>query len=68
MQDLGRPPVPYTWLATGSFGRFEPFPSSDVDCALAWEGSDDDPRSARLDAALAERVLEGLSSVRVRAR
>ena len=29
--ELGPPPVPYTWLATGSFGRREPFPSSDVD-------------------------------------
>ena len=37
----GGPPVPYTWLATGSLGRREPFPSSDVDCALAWEGDDD---------------------------
>jgi CBS domain-containing protein len=40
--DLGRPPVPYTWLGTGSFGRFEPFPSSDVDSAIAWDGPDDD--------------------------
>ena len=40
--ELGPPPVPYTWLATGSFGRREPFPSSDVDSALAWEGPDGD--------------------------
>ena len=40
--ELRPPPVPFTWLAMGSFGRFEPFPSSDVDCALAWEGPDDD--------------------------
>ena len=46
-EDLGRPPVPYTWMATGSFGRFEPFPSSDVDSAIAWEGPDDDPEIRR---------------------
>jgi CBS domain-containing protein len=61
-QDLGRPPVPYTWLATGSFGRFEPFPSSDVDCAIAWEGPDDDMELRRTMATLAERVLKGLEA------
>jgi CBS domain-containing protein len=59
-QDLGRPPVPYTWMATGSFGRFEPFPSSDVDSAIAWEGPDDDLEIRRAIAKLAEHVLEGL--------
>ncbi len=61
-RDLGRPPVPYTWMATGSFGRFEPFPSSDVDSAIAWEGPDDDPEIRRAIAALAEHVLEGLGA------
>ena len=56
--DLGQPPTPYTWLATGSFGRREPFPSSDVDCALAWEDSAVDP--SEWMRALAERVLDGL--------
>ena len=45
--DLGAPPAPYTWLATGSYGRREPFPSSDVDSALAWEGAGDDPELRR---------------------
>ncbi len=58
--ELGRPPVPYTWLATGSFGRLEPFPSSDVDCALAWDGSDDDMQLRRTMITLAKHVLEGL--------
>jgi CBS domain-containing protein len=40
--ELGPAPVPYTWLATGSYGRYEPFPSSDVDTALAWDGPDDE--------------------------
>jgi len=61
-EELGPPPVPYTWLATGSFGRFEPFPSSDVDSAIAWEGPDDDPELRRAMTALAERVLEGLAA------
>jgi CBS domain-containing protein len=59
-QDLGDPPVPYTWMATGSFGRFEPFPSSDVDSAIAWDGPDDDAEIRRWIAALADHVLEGL--------
>jgi len=59
-EELGRPPVPYTWMATGSFGRFEPFPSSDVDSAIAWEGPDDDPEIRRTFATLAEHVLRGL--------
>ena len=61
-EELGPPPVPYTWLATGSFGRFEPFPSSDVDCAVAWEGPNDDQDVRQWMKALAERVLTGLSA------
>ncbi len=60
--DLGPPPVPCTWLATGSFGRFEPFPSSDVDSALAWDGPDDDPELRAWMRGFAERVLEGLAA------
>jgi CBS domain-containing protein len=60
--DLGPPPVPYTWLATGSFGRFEPFPSSDVDSALAWDGPDDDAELRGWMHTLAERVLADLST------
>jgi CBS domain-containing protein len=60
-EELGPPPVPYSWLALGSFGRREPFPGSDVDCALAWDaGLEPDPREPML--ALARRVLDGLSA------
>jgi CBS domain-containing protein len=60
-EELGPPPVPYSWLALGSFGRREPFPGSDVDCAIAWDGGDDPgPRESML--ALARRVLAGLSA------
>jgi CBS domain-containing protein len=60
--ELGRPPVPYTWLAMGSYGRYEPFPGSDVDCAIAWEGPDEDLELRRTMITLAERVLEGLDA------
>jgi CBS domain-containing protein len=61
LADLGPPPAPFTWLAMGSFGRFEPFPSSDVDCALAWEGPGEDPELRAWMRTLAERVLAGLA-------
>lgn len=54
--------MPYTWLATGSYGRFEPFPSSDVETALAWEGPDDDDELGAWMRTLAERVLEWLTA------
>jgi CBS domain-containing protein len=63
--ELGPPPAPFTWLAMGSFGRREPFPSSDVDCALAWDGADEPDVRAPLHA-LAERVLDGLAACGLR--
>jgi CBS domain-containing protein len=60
--ELGAPPVPWTWLATGSYGRREPFPSSDVDSALAWEGAHDDPELREHLRALAQRVADGLNA------
>jgi CBS domain-containing protein len=59
VDELGTPP--FTWLALGSFGRREPFPSSDVDCALAWEG-EDEPGIREPLHALAVRVLAGLEA------
>jgi CBS domain-containing protein len=61
-EELGRPPLPYTWLAMGSFGRREPFPSSDVDCALAWQGHDADRELLDEMTSLAERVLARLAA------
>ncbi|HEV2873821.1 MAG TPA: putative nucleotidyltransferase substrate binding domain-containing protein [Thermoleophilaceae bacterium] len=60
--ELGPAPVPYTWLATGSYGRFEPFPSSDVDTALAWDGPDEDEELRGWMRTFAERILEGLAA------
>ena len=54
--------APYTWLATGSYGRREPFPSSDVDSALAWDGANDDPELRDRLAEIALLVAEGLDA------
>jgi CBS domain-containing protein len=59
--ELGASPVPHTWLATGSYGRFEPFPSSDVDTAMAWDGPDDDGELRAWMRTFAERVLGWLA-------
>jgi CBS domain-containing protein len=39
VRDAGPPPVPFTWFALGSLARREAAPSSDVDSALAWNGT-----------------------------
>ena len=39
VRDAGAPPVPFTWFALGSLARREAAPSSDVDSALAWDGT-----------------------------
>jgi CBS domain-containing protein len=59
LAERGPAPAPFTWVALGSFGRREPFPSSDVDCALAWEGADDPAIRSPLQA-LAAQVMAGL--------
>ena len=63
--EYGSAAGPFTWLAMGSFGRREPFPSSDVDCALAWAGEAGQERRAQL-LALADRVLAGLAACGLR--
>jgi CBS domain-containing protein len=65
-RDLDVPAVPFAWLALGSYGRREPYPGSDGDSALAWQGADDDPRPRRGLAALGERVVAGLSASGIR--
>ncbi len=64
--ELGPPPVPYTWLATGSFGRREPFPGSDVDSALAWEGPEGDEELSARMTTLARHVIDGLRACGLR--
>ena len=39
VRDAGPPAVPFTWFALGSLARREAAPSSDVDSALAWDGT-----------------------------
>jgi CBS domain-containing protein len=60
--DLGAPPAPFAWLALGSIARREAVPSSDVDCAIAWDGDDRDPAVRAYVRAVAERVLAGLEA------
>lgn len=39
----GPAPARFAWLVTGSLGRRELSPASDLDCLLAWDGLDGDP-------------------------
>jgi CBS domain-containing protein len=64
-EELGAPEVPYAWLAAGSYARREPFPSSDVDSALAWDGGDDSALRSRF-AAIAECVAQGIEACGLR--
>jgi len=57
----GEPPAPFTWLALGSIARREGVPSSDVDCAIAWDGDDDDPAVRAYVHGVARSVLDGLA-------
>ena len=66
--DEGEPPAPFAWLALGSIARREAVPSSDVDCAIAWDGDDGDPATARYVHRVAVRVLDGPRRVRPRGR
>jgi CBS domain-containing protein len=57
----GAPPAPFAWLALGSLARREGAPSSDVDCAIAWDGPDDDPAIRAYVHRVAGTVLDGLA-------
>src|SRR3954470_10417735 len=65
--EAGAPPSPFAWLALGSLARREGVPSSDVDCAIAWEGDDDDPATRAYVQRVAVRVLDGLEACGLRA-
>src|SRR3954469_23614044 len=65
--EAGEPPSPFAWLALGSLARREGVPSSDVDCAIAWEGDDDDPATRAYVQRVAVRVLDGLEACGLRA-
>jgi CBS domain-containing protein len=60
-QELGPPPVRYTWLALGSVARREAFPSSDQDSAIAWEGEQEDAEVHAALEAIASRVVDGMA-------
>jgi CBS domain-containing protein len=58
----GEPPAPFAWLALGSLARREGVPSSDVDCALAWDGDDSDGPTRDYMRRVATQVLDGLDA------
>jgi CBS domain-containing protein len=65
--EAGEPPAPFAWLSLGSLARREGVPSSDVDCAIAWDGDDRDPEIRAYLKGVAERVLTGLAACGLRA-
>ena len=52
--------------ALGSIARREAVPSSDVDCAIAWDGDDSDPEIRAYMHRVAVRVLDGLAACGLR--
>ncbi len=61
-QGLGRPPVPYTWMALGSEGRKEQTLRTDQDNAIIFTNVPDDSveRIQKWFLGFAERVVDGL--------
>jgi CBS domain-containing protein len=57
LRQRGVPPVPFTWLVTGSVSRREAVLSSDLDSLLAWAGPDDDVVVKRWMRTFATEVL-----------
>jgi CBS domain-containing protein len=66
VQQAGHPPAPFTWFALGSLSRREAMPSSDVDSALAWQGSAADPEVRGYLARVASTVEDGLRACGIR--
>jgi CBS domain-containing protein len=64
-EELGPAPVPFAWIALGSYGRREPFPGSDGDSAIAWDGPEE-PEVGEALRAIAERVIAGMSAAGIR--
>jgi CBS domain-containing protein len=62
----GEPPAPFAWLALGSLARREGVPSSDVDCAIAWDGDDADPATRAYVQGVAKEVMAGLAAAGLR--
>jgi CBS domain-containing protein len=60
--DRGSQPAEFAWLALGSLARHESMPSSDIDCAISWEGADDDPALGSWMREVAAAVIAGLES------
>jgi CBS domain-containing protein len=66
LTERGNPPVPFSWLVTGSAARREMVPSSDLDSLLAWDGSDNDESARRWMLSFASDVLDVVGQCGVR--
>lgn len=60
LAERGRPGLPVTWLALGSYGRREAVPGSDLDSAVVWGDVDGDDERLLRD--VAAQVVETLAS------
>jgi CBS domain-containing protein len=60
--ERGGKPTEFVWLALGSHARNESMPSSDIDCAISWDGPDDDPALESWMREVAAVVIAGLES------
>ena len=60
LEQLGKPAVPFAWLALGSQARREATPSADVDSAIAWFGEIEQPDLRAHLLGLAKVVVAGL--------
>ncbi len=61
IERLGKPALPFAWLALGSQARREATPSADVDSAIVWFGESEQPELRAHLVRLAEFVVEGLA-------
>jgi CBS domain-containing protein len=61
VEDLGKPPAAYAWVAVGSLGRREMAPGSDVDSALTWSTGGDPEATEHYGLELGRRVVAGLA-------
>jgi CBS domain-containing protein len=59
LADAGRSDIEVAWLATGSHGRREVVPGSDVDSALVWRETDD-PEVGEVVRRVAAQVIDAL--------
>ena len=67
VESAGPPPAEFAWMALGSHGRRDPYPSSDVDSGMAWrDAPDPDPISSeprrRLVSGRTTEYMQGIAA------